>query len=128
MGYITAEYYNDTFMGSDAGDNIHRLIDIASDTLDHVTGYKLQGKDLETDYNDFIVEQVKKATASQVEYLVLNGGVESLHSGEYSQVSLGNFSYNESEGKSEKPSMISTMMLRYLSPTGLLYNGVDSYG
>lgn len=128
MGYITSEYYNNTFKGADAGEELEVLIERASDTIDFLTGHKLVDKDFETEVAEFLKQQVKKATASQVEYYVLNGGLGALEE-DAEQVSLGNFSYQgKSTDKPKKPMNVSNNALRYLSATGLLYNGVGTYG
>src|SRR5690554_8196516 len=73
MAYIDAEYYVNVYKGVDAGDDLDRYIERASDLVDQVTGYKIA--DLSA-LHPRIQELVKKATAAQVEFYVLNGGPE----------------------------------------------------
>ena len=73
VAYIDVEYYNNTYKGVDAGDDLDRYIERASDLVDQVTGYKIA--DLSA-LHPRIQELVKKATAAQVEFYVLNGGPE----------------------------------------------------
>ena len=132
MAYIDAIYYRDVFKGADAGEELERYIERASDLVDQITNYKI--RDFEA-LPPFIQEQVKKATAAQVEFYVLQGGPEGVDSndGNFSQVAIGSFEYQTGgmgqqipAGKQEH--RVSPATLAYLEPTGLLYRGVGIYG
>ena len=132
MAYIDAEYYNNTYKGVDAGDDLDRYIERASDLVDQVTGYKI--RDFEA-LPPFIQEQVKKATAAQVEFYVLNGGPEGVdgNDGSLNQVAIGSFEYQTGRMGQQTPAgkqehRVAPAALAYLEPTGLLYRGVRVYG
>lgn len=133
MAYIDAEYYNNTYKGVDAGDELDRYIERASDLIDQVTGYKIA--DLAV-LHPRIQELVKKATAAQVEFYVLNGGPEGVDGstdGSFSQVSIGAFQYQSGRINQQIPAgkqehRVAPAALAYLEPTGLLYQGVRVYG
>lgn len=119
MPYIDATYYNNTFKGVPIADNtlLERLILRASEDIDQFTGYKITDLSLQP---QFIQDQLKKATASQVQHLYeqqLTGG------GGEMNVAIGTFKIVT------KASTVSTAkyhedVYTYLSPTGLLYGGV----
>ena len=133
VAYIDAEYYNNTYKGVDAGDDLDRYIERASDLVDQVTGYKIV--DLSA-LHPRIQELVKKATAAQVEFYVLNGGPEGVDGstdGSFSQVSIGAFQYQSGRINQQIPAgkqehRVAPAALAYLEPTGLLYQGVRVYG
>ena len=133
MAYIDAEYYVNVYKGVDAGDDLDRYIERASDLVDHVTGYKIA--DLAA-LHPRIQELVKKATAAQVEFYVLNGGPEGVDGstdGSFSQVSIGAFQYQSGRINQQIPAgkqehRVAPAALAYLEPTGLLYQGVRVYG
>jgi hypothetical protein len=125
MPYIDYAYYTDDFKGvSVSAEEFDRLVRRASDKIDSLTSYVLHRADF-TQLAQLIQENVKKATAAQVEYLVTLGGELAVHGDEPSSVSISNFSYStESEGKG--PQTFSPVVLEYLRPTGLLYRGVNA--
>lgn len=133
VAYIDAEYYNNEYKGVDAGDDLDRYIERASDLVDQVTGYKIA--DLAV-LHPRIQELVKKATAAQVEFYVLNGGPEGVDGstdGSFSQVSIGAFQYQSGRINQQIPAgkqehRVAPAALAYLEPTGLLYQGVRVYG
>lgn len=124
--YIDATYYNDTYKGADAGTELDKYIDRASDLIDQVTKYVLVNYGF-SNLATFIQNQVKKATASQVEFYVLNGGDQEINAStsDLNSVSVGSFSYQTYDNKSGKQAnRISPSALEYLKPTGLLHTGV----
>ena len=127
MGYITTEYYTDTFKGASAGDELEKYIERATDVIDEVTNWKLHSQDIEI-MPDIIKDQVKKATALQVEFYVMQGGDEAVNAGEddLSQVRVGSFQYHQKEnGKGVNASRVSPAAINALKPTGLLYSGIS---
>lgn len=128
MPYIDKDYYENDYKGMPITDNsiFDRYVRRASETIDSVTNYKLNSVGFES-LAPFIQEQVKKATAAQIEYLLVSGQGAAMGAGGFGQVSVGNFSYGDkpgatSENRYEK--MTSGAVLSYLEPTGLLYQGV----
>jgi hypothetical protein len=118
MAYIDYAYYTDVYKGvpiPDA-DTFSRLSERASELIDQVTNYTIQ--DLAA-LTPFTQEQVKKATAAQVEYFAY-AGEQVIHGDNgMTDVRLGNFSYSVGT-----QSTISPAVINYLRPTGLLYRGV----
>src|SRR5690554_7948692 len=132
VAYIDAEYYNNTYKGVDAGDDLDRYIERASDLVDQVTGYNI--RDFEA-LPPFIQEQVKKATAAQVEFYVLHGGPGGVDGtdGAFNQAAFGYFEYQTARMGQQTPAgkqehRVAPAALAYLEPTGLLYRGVGIYG
>lgn len=129
MGYITPEYYRDFYKGPEAGDDLEKLIERASDVVDQVTGYKI--RDLEA-LPPFVQQQIKKAVAAQVEYFVLNGGDEAVNAGQGDIVSVGIGRFNYTVGsvgsgrltEPKEATRVSKATIAYLEPTGLLYRGL----
>jgi len=132
VAYIDAEYYVNVYKGVDAGDDLDRYIERASDLVDQVTGYKIT--DLAV-LHPRIQELVKKATAAQVEFYALNGGPEGVdgNDGGFNQVAIGSFEYQTGRMGQQIPAgkqehRLAPAALAYLEPTGLLYQGVRVYG
>ncbi len=120
MAYIDYTYYTDVYKGvpiPDA-DTFSRLSERASELIDQVTNYTIQ--DLAA-LTTFTQEQVKKATAAQVEYFALAGDSVTHGVSEFQNVKLGDFSYS-TDGAAQN--VVSPAVLSYLRPTGLLYRGV----
>ncbi|PFW65285.1 hypothetical protein [Bacillus sp. AFS075034] len=133
MAYIDADYYNNEYKGTPVPDEtlLERLINRASDQIDHITNYKLQGVDLDK-LAPFIMQQIKKATAAQVEFLAINGETASTVSEGGGGFSVGSYSENGmSAGAQEAPSYYdryAITVVDYLRPTGLLYSGLNVHG
>jgi len=133
MAYIDADYYNNVYKGTTVSDSalLDRLINRASDSIDNITNYKLQGVDLEK-LAPFIIQQIKKATAAQVEFLAINGETASTVSEGGGGFSVGSYSENGmSAGATDGPSYYDRYAITvkdYLRPTGLLYGGVCVHG
>ena len=132
MGYITSEYYNQTYQGVDAGDELEKYISRASDLIDQMTGYKLKEKPFE-EQPQFIREQVKKATATQIEFYIIQGGDVEVNAGQndFQNVGIGSFNYSiahDGRGGLGKPDTrrVSPSTISYLESTGLLYAGLGS--
>jgi hypothetical protein len=117
MAYIDYTYYTDVYKGVPIpnADTFSRLSERASELIDQVTNYTIQ--DLAA-LTPFTQEQVKKATAAQVEYFYY-AGETSVHGDLFGNVKLGDFTYSGGT-----PSAISPAVINYLRPTGLLYRGV----
>jgi hypothetical protein len=134
MAYIDKQYYDNNYNGVPIADEstFNRLAERASDVIDQMTGYLLHGQEF-TQLAQFIQDQVKKATAAQIEYMATSG--ESvIHGSNFGSVSIGNFSYSEgSKGSNDSrinrnEQRTSPAVIGYLKPTGLLYRGVSVYG
>ncbi|MFZ4452083.1 hypothetical protein [Salibacterium aidingense] len=123
MGYITPDYYKNEYKGADAGPELDKYIERTSDAIDQITGFRLMNDNLEA-FPEMIQTLVKKATAAQVEFYVMQGGDEAVNAGtkDNGSVSIGSFSYGSSEGDNIR---VSPNTLSFLEPTGLLYQGLD---
>lgn len=128
MGYITPEYYNNDYKGTDAGNELEKYIERASDLIDQVTNYKI--KDIES-IHEFIQKQVRKAVASQVEFYVMQGGDAEVNAGQndVQNARIGSFQYGTAhDGKGglgqADSRRVSPNAISYLEPTGLLYQGL----
>jgi hypothetical protein len=110
-------------MGQDAGDQLEKYIERASDAIDMATNYVLRGVEFEQ-LAQFLQEQIKKAVAAQVEYYVVMGGDAEVNAGQSNigSVQIGSFSYGGEQ--TSKQRFISPNALNYLSGTGLLYSGI----
>lgn len=129
VGYIDQTYYQNTYVGTDIpSTDFPRLEARASDMIDELTRYQID--DLST-LDAFTQKQVKKAVASQVEYLFTRGGEEANHgSGNVTSANIGHFSYDDGNGANENLSReairTSPAVIGLLKPTGLLYTGVNA--
>lgn len=120
MEYITAEEYIQ-LTGCDVPDNFGLLSMQASGIIDREINYKLAGVDIKS-IPEFIISQVKKATAAEVMHLDDVGGLQNASSNIQS-ATLGKFSYTVSAVSDGIMSDIGPGVLDYLRPTGLLYRG-----
>ena len=127
MPYIDADYYINEFEGVEIDETeIDRYIKRASDVIDQVTGYKI--KDFDS-LPTFVQDQVKKATAAQVEFFALEGGPEVATSNDDVQsATIGSFSYTKGQAGGSvgggQTNKVSSSVIDYLKPTGLLYTGI----
>lgn len=120
MAYIDSTYYTDTFGGQPAASAVEltRLMDRASDMIDVLTDDRAQYYD---EYDEATQSAIKKATAYQTEYMVVNGDVYTeLPSG---SESIG--SWSQSGGTSSKADKYSDMTIKILSMTGLCGGALD---
>lgn len=133
MAYIDKQYYDLTFVGTDIPEeDFNRLATIASLV---VSGVAIQAI---TD-EDALTDEVKMATAYEVEYLYEHGGIDAILGfadtanvneslGDYS-VSIGN-SQNKENAIDGIP--VSSMAILLLRKAGLmsrcLYARIDPYG
>lgn len=130
MAYITPDYYTNEYKGVDAGKDLEKFIERASDVIDQLTNDVLFGKDVET-IAEYLQIKVRKATAAQVEFYVLSGSSEEVDTGKdtFTNVSIGSFAYGagSSQGGSESRDVdrVSPSTLSLLRSTGLLYQGLD---
>ncbi|MED3841677.1 Protein gp8 [Niallia circulans] len=132
MAYIDKQYYDDVYKGTEVDEvTFNRLSERGSEIVDEITGYKLKQAFPFDKLNAFFKEQVKKATAAQVEYMILQGeGVEHGDS-DISSVTIGKFNYSEGQNPTRltrEQLRTSPAVISYLKPTGLLYNGIDVNG
>ena len=123
--YADKEFYRNDFMGYTIEDDeeLNRLLKRASFVVDQVTNYKLKSIEFET-LDPFFQEQVKLATCSQAEHFAKSGGVDAVSYDDITSVQVGNFQYQSSSGGQ----VITNDVYSFLKPTGLLYQGVVTYG
>ncbi|QWI52517.1 hypothetical protein [Bacillus mycoides] len=129
MPYIDVDYYNNDYEGTPVSDValLNRMIKRASEQIDSVIGYKLQGVDFDK-VAPFIRDQVKKATAAQVEFLVINGETSATVSEGGGGFSVGAYSENGTSAGDNTAANFYTQyaisVTKFLRPTGLLYAGL----
>lgn len=125
MPYIDAVYYLGDFKGVEEKtiDDLERTIVKASNTIDVLIGFKFS--DGTMDWNtahDFFKNQIKLATATLVEYYILNGGYDATKQSNIASASVGSFSYTV-KGSGEIQEIPNDVYM-ILQGTGLMYNGI----
>jgi hypothetical protein len=133
MSYITPEYYENEYQGSQPADaaDLQRFINRASDIVDQMTDYRLFGKeDWKEGLSELQIALVEKATAAQVEFYVMNGGDAEVNAGtsDMQSVAIGSFSYSGGGQGEMKANRISPSATAFLLSSGLLYRGLATYG
>lgn len=121
MAYIDLEYYREEYVGLEVADDatLTRLINRASRDIDLLT----QGRIGELSEQPALVQKnVKLATASQVEFLLLNGETASTVSQGSGKFKLGSYSSYGTE--TSVMGRYSSAIRDYLMPVGLMYSGV----
>lgn len=135
MPYIDATYFNGYTTTRIDNAELAVLINRAEDVINTITMYRIGGDAGLALLLPFVQEQVKKATAAQVETMFAQGGIDTVTGNgagaAMQSVGLGRFSY--SSGASAGMQMIngiplSPLVNTYLAPTGLLYRGMQCYG
>lgn len=127
MAYIDRDYYT-SFSDIDIPQaEFTKLAERASDIVDIVTFNRIETMGGLTALPSHMQTSIKKATASQVEMIYIDGGIENMASSAAKQASIGKFSYStgatSDEGNSNSITL-SPMAKAYLAPTGLLYRGL----
>lgn len=129
MPYIDVDYYNNEYKGTPVSDValLDRFIVRASDQIDHIINYKLEGVNFDK-LAPFIMKQVKKATAAQVEFLAINGETSATVSEGSGGFSVGSYSEDGvSAGDNNAANFYTQYAIsvpKFLRPTGLLYSGL----
>lgn len=128
MAYIDISYYQDEYEGMEVeASSFSRLEKRSREIIDVLTNYKIKQVGFDN-LADFIQEQVKLATAAQIEYLSISGESNAMGSSGFGQVQTGSFSYGDKPGVetlTRSESMTTQKVMSLLVPTGLLYTGVD---
>lgn len=132
MPYITVDYYRNEYEGTSIADDdmLKRMIKRASDVIDQMIHYKLEGINFD-EVAPFIKKQVMKATAAQTEFIALYGETSSNVMVETPVMQVGKFRYGllrggKSEGGTTIDPSFSHGAIKFLEPTGLLYSGVGT--
>lgn len=122
--YIDLTYYKDVWSGVDPQDDVElqKLIDRSEDIIDMITRNRIVDFD---NLHTLQKEAIQKATATQTEFLVLNGETYG-DSESVSTAKIGSFSYsnNASNKTNNMSGSIAPNAKSYLAKTGLLYGGV----
>lgn len=125
MATVTTEFYRNTYHGTFDGEDrdLLLLLEKAEDVID---GEIFLTNTAISDITDSRQVAVYKAVCAQADCINAYGGLEGMTDASISSATLGRFSYstNNSPGKSENPSEICTLAIKYLQPTGLLYRGL----
>lgn len=127
MPYLTYAEYKDFGFTEIEENEFNRLLPKASDAVDSVTRYFYKFNNLDDDVS-FRQEQFKKAVACQVEYFHDMGATSTHAIQEAGSVTIGRTTMSQggrnSTGQQKEQSIVSADVIRYLSPTGLLYRGI----
>lgn len=119
MAYVDKTYYDETYHGESVDEaDFPTIAERATDIINAVAGYKIPAL---TDIGStFIVDQIKKATCCQIEYIDL---MSATTTSPLQSTGLGKFSY--SNGNSTPDStLVNPRVYDYLMPTGYLYRGL----
>ncbi len=125
MGYVTQEYYSDTFLGESVDQaDFPGLLGRASEIVEEMTMYRLTPVTFLAMPED-VQERVRKAICAQIEYLEANGGSDMDNGADLQSASLGKFSYTKASGTGggSVQTIYAPRAQRILMPTGLLYRG-----
>lgn len=133
MGYVTYTEFGAYTNTSIPTEEFDVLNERASEIIDDYTFYRVNVKGL-SEFTTFQQEQFKKAVMAQIEFMYLNGGVDSYTGNDSINqgFTIGKFSLNGTNQNSNSNANIeylnglpiAPMVRRYLRPTGLLYSGV----
>ncbi len=129
MGYVTQEYYKDSFHGEPVADeDFPVLMSRASELVEEMTLYRLSQESFQL-MPQIIRDKVMDAVCAQIEYLDANGGSDADNGTDLASASLGRFSYTKAGPNSGAGSgcRYAPRAQRILMPTGLLYRGGGSY-
>ena len=124
MNLIDSDYYLTDYIGEDPDDlaELEKLICRASDDINAKTGWQI------TDLSEYaLVSQtlVKKATAAQVEFYVLNG--EKFNDDGSNNVKIGKFSYGGSASAGSAALSLCARAGMYIEQSEFAFRGVDTY-
>lgn len=132
MDYIDKDYYRNIYKGTPIDDNVElgNLITRASRDIDRYTRYVI----VQTGFDNLIEfqqDRVKEATASQVEFLDINGATAStVDSGAGGSFDIGNYGEGGGASGASKSGgetvLFANSIYGILAPTGLLYSGVPT--
>jgi hypothetical protein len=120
MAHISAAYYIDEYIGESAGDQFPRYAARASDDIDLTVGEPLSIEALPEAQQRL----VKKATAAQVEWYVING--DTYNEATSGVESIGSFSRSQG-GPIKPPAALCSRARAYLEQTVLMFRGVEVF-
>ena len=115
MGYVTIEFYKNTFHGNSIpDDNLQNMLDRASTDIDMLTRMKIKKFGGFDKLSEFEQHQVQMAACHQAEYVYTKASMKGLSSYSIGDVSV---SFDISKEYDEKCVM-------YLNTTNLMYRGL----
>ena len=129
MGYVTQEYYLESFHGEPiTEEDFPELMDRASELVEEMTLYRLSPDSFRV-MPQMMQERVMDAVCAQIEYLDANGGSDADNGTDLLSASLGKFSYTKAGADSGTGSgcRYAPRAQRILMPTGLMYRGGGGY-
>lgn len=127
MAYIDYKYYSEQYVGEPLDEEAFpRYLRRAEEVIDSITRYTVKQKGLAS-FDDFVQEQVKTATAAQIEYYVING-LEVATDGKLPEsFTVGKVSVTTgggSAGNGRRSNAVAPKVRAALEQTGLLNRGV----
>lgn len=120
MAYIDETFYESEYFGQDAGADFNKLAARASDDIDLACLNPIVVEDLEA--ADLLL--LKKATAAQVEWYVLNGETYNDGAGVGSEA-IGSYSRQVNLTQNRKPMELCPRAKSFLERTGLMFRGAS---
>ncbi len=123
MAYIDYDFFSSIYGDSKiSSDNSQSVFETASCIIDFLLGGET--KFMLDVCSEFISYEIRRAVATQSDFIIRNGGADSFDLSDNDQVSLGKFSYrnysDSSKGKSENSNSISPIARSILENCGLL--------
>lgn len=116
MGYVTADFYKNTYLGDSIPiDRIQDMLDKASLDIDTLTRMKIKQRGGFESLSSFEQIQVKLAVCSQAEHRYLKASLEGVSSYSIGDISVSMEEASESYGKG---------CIAYLNLTNLMYRGL----
>ena len=116
MGYVTAEWYKNTYQGNSIPDDILQgVLDKASMDVDIITRMKIKRLGGFSQLSEFEQLQVQLAVCCQAEYLHLKSSMDGV-----SSYSIGDISVSMEEAIEQ----YDKGCMRYLNSTRLMYRGL----
>jgi len=116
MGYVTAQFYKDTYQGNSIPDEVlQSMLDKASAKVDLLTRMAIKRRGGFSRLSEFEQTQVQLATCHQADYLPLKASMEGVSSYSIGDVSV---SYGEVVGTHDSE------CLALLNSTRLMYRGL----
>lgn len=127
MPYIDYKYYSEQYVGEPLDEEAFpRYLRRAEEVIDSITRYAVKRKGLAA-FDEFVQEQVKTATAAQIEYYAING-LEVATDGKLPEsFTVGKVSVTNgggSAGNGGRSNAVAPKVRAALEQTGLLNRGV----
>ena len=125
---VSFEYYNETYMGTEAGDDFYSLNAHAARTIAALTRYRVTADNIDS-YPALIAENYRNAVCAQIDFYAVNG-LDYASAGTDRGFTVGKVSVQGKSNANAGGAMsgsISPAALLYLEQTGLMNPSVPAY-